>query len=86
MFNFPVLPSQLSNIFSEETSMSTSITSSKSSGVLSSIKSFISYLSPTPTRAEDCKTVEDLIDYAYSIRKTQPSFSDEIFAAVNRAV
>lgn len=42
------------------------------------------YFEPVPP-LEHCKNAADVINYANSIRRTQPTFADELIAAANRA-
>ncbi len=41
--------------------------------------------SSTPTSPDECKTPQELRNYAYSIQHAQPSTAQDLIAAANRA-
>lgn len=43
------------------------------------------FTEPTKNSPDDCKTPEQLRQYAYSIRHSNPSLADDLVAAANRA-
>lgn len=52
--------------------------------VVDKISAFARAFRGTPSSLESCKTAEDVIAYANSIRDKHPTFANELIAAANR--
>lgn len=46
---------------------------------------FSEFTTPKQYSASDCKSIEELRNYAHSIMRTDPGFAEDIFAACYRA-